>query len=384
MIIRWFLSSTVRQATDMRKHVRKLVNEQRDLLDVESIRAIEEASEKLRQTIVAGGGKDSIQTEMRKVEEVANGRLRPYPNHSWRENIEVLLVAIAVAMGIRTFVLQPFKIPTGSMQPTLFGITEQNSRNNPGVVFPKGWTKFLESTCGGISYYHIVAPEDGQITRIDPPVKMVIFNLKQSFWFNNTRQTIWFPVDDLFKRAGLENSNHQFQKGEDIMKIRVKSGDHLFVDRMTYNFRRPERGEIIVFKTKGIRHDYMNQSQFYIKRLVALGGEKVRIGNDRHLIINDRRLDSSTPRFENVYSFTGEPRDSQYSGHVNGPRLAPLFDDDLSEVTLRPDHFMVMGDNTVNSFDSRAWGDFSANNVIGKSSFIYWPITGGRFGFGYR
>ena len=40
----------------------------------------------------------------------------------WRENVEVLLVAIAVAMGIRTFFLQPFKFPTGSMQPTLYGV----------------------------------------------------------------------------------------------------------------------------------------------------------------------------------------------------------------------------------------------------------------------
>ena len=384
MIFRWLLSSTVRQAADMRKHVRKLVNEQRDLLGVDAIKAIEEVSEKLRQTILSGGGKEAIQTEMRTLDEVATAKLRPYPNHTWRENIEVLLVAIAVAMGIRTFVLQPFKIPTGSMQPTLFGITEQNSRNNPDVVFPTGWQKFLESTCGGISYYHLVAPEDGQITRIDPPVKLVLFNLKQSFWFNNIRQTIWFPVDDLFKRAGFEYSSPQFQKGEDIMKIRVKSGDHLFVDRITFNFRQPERGEIIVFKTKGIEHPSMNQSQFYIKRLVLLGGETARIGNDRHLVINGRRLDSSTPRFENVYGFTAEPQDSHYSGHVNGPRLALMASQVSDAFNVRPDRFMVMGDNTVNSFDSRAWGDFPSGNVIGKASFIYWPITGGRFGFGYR
>ncbi len=53
------------------------------------------------------------------LEKAANKWLKPYPNATIRENVEVLLVALAVAMGIRTFFLQPFKIPTGSMQPTL-------------------------------------------------------------------------------------------------------------------------------------------------------------------------------------------------------------------------------------------------------------------------
>ena len=61
--------------------------------------------------------------EMGELEYAANKWLKPYPNAGIRENVEVLLVALAVAMGIRTFFLQPFKIPTGSMQPTLFGVT---------------------------------------------------------------------------------------------------------------------------------------------------------------------------------------------------------------------------------------------------------------------
>ena len=63
--------------------------------------------------------------------------------------------------------------------------------------------------------------------------------------------------------------------------------------------------------------------------------------------------------------------------------LAPLFPDAPSVYTVEPDHYMVMGDNTMNSLDSRSWGDFPAGNVIGKSFFVYWPITD-RFGWGYH
>ena len=178
------------------------------------------------------------------------------------------------------------------------------------------------------------------------------------------------------------------------MRLRVVSGDHLFVDRVAYNFRAPKRGEIIVFETKGI--DGLPQDQFYIKRLVALGGEHVQIGDDRHLIIDGHRLDASTPHFQNVYSFDPHkpPQESRYSGHVNekvkreffpqwGGLLAPHFSDQAAVFTVAPGHYMVMGDNTMNSLDSRYWGDFPATNLIGRSFFVYWPLTE-RFGWGYH
>ena len=74
-----------------------------------------------------------------------------------------------------------------------------------------------------------------------------------------------------------------------------------------------------MFETKGIQNPRMEQDQFYIKRLVALPGDRVQIGNDRHLRINGQRLDAGTPHFENVYGFNPNkpPRESQFSGHVN-------------------------------------------------------------------
>src|SRR5205807_6274791 len=156
----------------------------------------------------------------------------------------------------------------------------------------------------------------------------LIFNIKQTVWIGDKSHTLWFPpdygTDDLQHRAGV--AYKQFvHAGEEVIKLKVVAGDHLFVDRLSYNFRAPRRGEIIVFETKGI--DRLPQDQFYIKRLVALSNEKVQIGDDRHLIIDGKRLDASTPHFEKVYSFDPNqpPRDSQYSGHVNGKVIKQYY-----------------------------------------------------------
>ena len=178
--------------------------------------------------------------------------------------------------------------------------------------------------------------------------------------------------------------------------MRITNGDHLFVDRLTYNFIPPERGDIIVFETKGIPQDYREAwrvpaDQFYIKRLVGLGGERIEIGDDRHLRINGKRLDSSTPHFEKVYGFDPNepPRESRYSGHVLRYRSSmsemrsPFFEAKPEGVEIPPGNFMVMGDNTMNSLDSRYWGYFPSTAVIGKSFFVYWPLSE-RFGWGYH
>ena len=121
--IRWFISSDVRNAVAMRKHVHRILSAQRDILAPPAIENVRLALSDLTGALDAGAKGEALKKEMGKVEEAANKWLKPYPNAAWRENVEVLLVALAVAMAIRTFFLQPFKIPTGSMQPTLFGVT---------------------------------------------------------------------------------------------------------------------------------------------------------------------------------------------------------------------------------------------------------------------
>ncbi len=385
MIIRWFCSKTVREATAMRRHVEKLGRAQRDVLSPQALEAVQAAAGELRAAVNSGADKPTLQKQMENLEKVANKWLKPYPHAAWRENVEVLLVALAVAMGIRTFFLQPFKIPTGSMQPTLFGVTSVNLTDHPEIKPTTGLARVKE-WFAGISYVRLVAQANGPIQRVENPIRLLIFNIKQTLWIGGVPHTLWFPPDcgqvDIATRGGVRPGD-EFRRGDEVINVKVQAGDHLFVDRMTYNFRPPKRGEIIVFETKGIQG--LPQDQFYIKRLVALGGERVQIGDDRHLIINGERLDASTPHFENVYSFDPRepPRDSHYSGHVKSPELSPLILENPTGFLVSSNHYMVMGDNTLNSLDSRRWGDFSADSVIGKSLIVYWPITD-RFGWGQR
>jgi len=396
--IRWLMSATVRHAVDMRKQVEKFLNQQRDLLSAESIAMIQVAVDELKAALKEHADKKTLEGCMKKLEEVANKKLIPYPNASIRENIDVILVAVAVALGIRTFFLQPFKIPTGSMQPTLYGITSVNLRDNPEEDIPGRVQRFIDTCFNGISYYHVTAPEDCVIESASSQIHSnLIFNKWQEIGIvtaSGERKTlkVRFPTDNLFDyKRGHIRPGQRFAAGDDILKLKVVKGDHLFVDRFTYNFRRPERGEIIVFKTAGI--EGLDQTLFYIKRLVGLGGERMRIGNDQHVRINGERLDAATPRFEHVYTFSDEWSDvgHVHFGHVNGTvslalrrqNLSPIFFDDNSEFAIGENRYVVLGDNTMNSLDSRQWGDFPRENVIGKSAFVYWPFNK-RFGWSHR
>src|SRR5438552_3135655 len=158
--LRWLVSRTVRQAGQMNKHVLKLLNAQRDILAPQAIAAMEEAMLNLKKAITAGASKEALLEEMNRLEKAANKWLKPFSNAGLRENVEVLLVAIAVAMAIRTFFLQPFKIPTGSMQPTLYGITPRadQPQNLPlDVKFPNFFVQFLSFWFNGVQYKEVFA-----------------------------------------------------------------------------------------------------------------------------------------------------------------------------------------------------------------------------------
>ena len=400
--IRWLLSKRIREASEYRRSILKLLHTHEDLIPEEEAVQIREKADILYKALHENKSKEEIDSAVEALEKDACAYIKPYPNATLRDTFEVALVAVAIALAARTFLIQPMKIPTSSMQPTLYGVTAENLKETSDAKIPNFLGRFVDTWVYGIDYHHLVAKCDGTLSAVEKPQTVFPFVKKQRFLIGNEWHTLWFPPTSLpasgsaVDYQALIYSDVQigqsFKKGEDVIKLKVKTGDHLFVNRLLYNFRKPKRGEIIIFETSGIQG--LQQDTFYIKRLVGTEDDNIRIGDDRHLIVNDKRVDASTPHFEIIYGFDpSQPYvPNCYFGHVNAKvsrennnymRMLPEFEDSTTTFHVRPKHSLAMGDNTMNSFDSRAWGDFETSKIIGRSGFVYWPISE-RWGWGYR
>jgi len=146
------------------------------------------------------------------------------------------------------------------------------------------------------------------------------------------------------------------------MSPTIIPGDHLFAERLSYRFGRPKRGDIVVFRTNGITN--LSPNTIYIKRIAGLPGDHIRIAPP-NLLINDHKV--TEPK---IFTTISNESDG-YSGFQHGGKLSSS----KLECILKEDEYFVLGDNTKNSRDSRYWGAVPEENIIGKATRIYWPLT---------
>lgn len=137
------------------------------------------------------------------------------------------------------------------------------------------------------------------------------------------------------------------------MKDTLQVYDRIFVNKFCYSFEDIHVGDIVVFKTKGIPPIDDPEKPYYIKRVVGLPGDTIRIGEDGFLYRNGSKLDEPHFFVENRYSTLGAQR----------------------EFSVPEGKVFVFGDNSGNSYDSRGWGGVPLENVMGKAVFRYWPLS---------
>jgi signal peptidase I len=303
-----------------RKRVRELLKGSRKLHHANADILPSKDNEQLQKTIgnLDAAYRDGKDGEIEKaVEQLEKQLEKSFPrkhNHWLRENVEVLLVAVVIAMAVRTYFLQPFKIPTGSMMPTLYGI------HPPSQEFPPG----------------------------DDHEKPGAFPLSIVDWL------VWG-----------KSVLHDYRAPQGwIMQI---TGDHIFVDKVTYNFRKPKRGEVIVFATEGIKG--LDQDKFYIKRCVGVPGDRLEI-LPPYLMVDGTKAEGKP--FERMYA-----RENGYSGYTypKGPWRGPYALPEGGTFELPAKSYFACGDNSPNSLDSRYWGPVPEKNLVGKALWTYWPFS---------
>src|SRR3954453_8123555 len=153
-----FTSRHVKHSRLLLRHAQKYLRYKKDILHPDDH---EEVAAGMRRLHAALRQRDRKQIEARAEELDARlHKLLPVTWEShWRENCEVFLVAIVVAIGIRSYFLQPFKIPTGSMQPTLNGIIGHPMAQPP----PNLAQQVAEFILRGRNYINVVSKEDDEI-----------------------------------------------------------------------------------------------------------------------------------------------------------------------------------------------------------------------------
>jgi len=277
---------------------------------------------------------------------------------SFRENFEVIVVAVAVAMACRAYFVQPFQIPTGSMQPTLYGIHCWNAERTVLDHYPLNLAKWLVF---GEWYRDVRATESGFAS---PPCEAPP-KYPAHLYIDIAGRHYRVPRSARI----LVRPGQWVEAGERIWAGIEHKGDHVFVDKVSWNFRRPRRGEIMVFKTDGI--EGLPAGTYYIKRMVGLPGENVTIKPP------DIEVDGRVVREpEGIRRIAA--REPNYAGYMMAPGI-PFAErhailvrpDDVAH--LGPDEYLALGDNTGNSRDSRYWGPVRRANLVGPALLVYWP-----------
>jgi signal peptidase I len=347
------------------RHAEKLIRYRRDLLSDGTIAELRAQIEKVRAAIKARDRQTAHQ-ESERLDAILNSHIPPHRDAVWRENVEVILVAIVVAVGIRSYFIQPFKIPTGSMQPTLNGIIgHPSTKPAPNFI-----TRVIDFLVLGRNYIDVVSGETNTVLDVTSH-KFLFFFTVSNITCDHQSFSVYAPPEILRQDFQIYPGN-VYRPGQIIARGAIDTGDQVFVDKFSYNFVRPHLGDVFVFRTDhilGIREDPEAGAPYYIKRLTGTPGDTLRIDSPK-LYVNGHLPESFGIRrvMSAIPSYRGYSQGQAFLGSPEKTYTVPAHS------------YFAMGDNSYNSYDSRYWGPVPEDNIVGRGLFVYWPF-GHHWGF---
>jgi signal peptidase I len=384
-----FVPRYVKHGKLLLRHGRKFLHYKRDILSEADLADVQNHIGRLQSALRSRDERTINETTEQLDHLLASKTPVTWETH-WRENCEVILVAILVAVGIRSYFLQPFKIPTGSMQPTLNGIIGYPSsyRNEHEIPVDKrdhyekqndGWylngyspnskpnliRRIAEYVILGRNYIDVVSKEDDEIVQIVP--KKFLFFFTFSRIICERQNFLVYAAPETLRGDFHVVAGSAYKQGDIIARGAIDTGDQVFVDKFSYNFVKPHNGDVFVFRTDhifGIAADPQSGAPFFIKRLAGLPNDTLRI-EPPLLYINGKIADGLG--FKRVMAAKGA-----YRGYDKGRDYLARPDD----VYNVPAHgYFALGDNSYNSLDSRYWGPVPEENLVGRGLLVYWPFN---------
>jgi signal peptidase I len=382
----------LKHAKLLHKGVTRFINYKRDRLPASKLDEIIGLRTELEKAIKQRN-RERIKALNDELNQVCEKALPDAAQSELAENVEVIFVAIVIALGIRAYIAQPFQIPTGSMQPTLNGITAVATAEDPTPGLLGKLTSLFTSTRyinvesdheGTLDIrqpitehrFLIFMPycklhfQDGHTIKINAPQRQLLDELQLVKHIHSEPVETTNDTPDRRIVYGLRGGE-SIRKGQLLARGIVRNGDHVLVDKISYHFRAPKRGEVFVFTTKhirGINVPAEQGAQHYIKRLAGMPGDLLEVESPK-LRINGKEAEESG--FKKVMQGTRAEPTNGYRGYG----FAEIVGGMINKIKLRPEDYFAMGDNSYNSSDSRVWGPVPERNLVGPALFCYWPLT---------
>lgn len=380
-MLSWFTPKWRRRAHLIYKGGKRFLNYRRDLLTPEQIAPLEEHIAGLRHAL-RGWNRDKATAAAGRLERMVDATPGPSSRNALVENLEIFFVIFVIFLGLRAYVAQPFRIPTGSMQPSLNGIRILPYDEEPSFLRIIG-----DKITHGASYINETSESHKKVIDYKQGTRWALLTYTRVIFDDGSILDVpsaRYEVMRYFERT-KGSMTPSFSPGETIIKGRIDAGDMIVVNKMAYHFRKPQLGETFVFDTRGIEgiRQWSSSDQsggtHYVKRLCGLPGNAVSI-RDPFLLIDGRPPDSWTIR--RVTDRKTPYNKEGYLAVTRRPGEPPVYLAPGSTLRLAKNaripalnEYCALGDNTTSSLDSRYWGPVRQYNIIGPASFALWPFT---------